>query len=645
VIWLNQQKKERKRVLIASNTKNLQEQIFYKEIPFVNEKLKLPFKAVLLKGRSNYICLTRWHRYLNALPQQLHVASRSAIIPIIIWLKHTHTGDISENNGFKLAMHRYIWNEICSEPGYCTTSVCQKYGGCFLGKARYDAFSSDVMIVNHSLLLADSAADNQILPEFNALIIDEAHNLEKNSYNYFAQRVNLPMLTYFLNGLYNGSIPERGLLVDITEIARQLKSLNKIEQHRLKIIEKIGDIKIAAEIFFRKIVSSKINKVSNSSKMFGIKRRYKDFSAEFPGFEIETSSLIYELSTCAALLTDLYNLMEEVCADYSDEYDEMRLRLINQKMMLEVYLETLRTVTTANNEALIFWYEIAANGKDNYVEIVCTPLNIATDIFEKVYGKVSSTVLTSATLQVAESFDYILTRSGLNLIEEHPVISRALGSPFFYNDQMAFYTYHQNEREVNEAFTTARLIKRLAGETGKGILVLFTSYSFLYEVYQLCLPAFMEMGITLLAQGQGASRTAILEQFRIEQNSVLFGTDSFWEGVDVIGSALEILVITKLPFPVPSEPIIEANVERLKNEDRDPFNEYYVPESVLKFRQGVGRLIRSINDVGVVINLDSRIDKKAYGRYFKKSLPVEPVSIMGEDELLAVVRKFFRIGK
>lgn len=645
VIWLNQQKKERKRVLIASNTKNLQEQIFYKEIPFVNEKLKLPFKAVLLKGRSNYICLTRWHRYLNALPQQLHVASRSAIIPIIIWLKHTHTGDISENNGFKLAMHRYIWNEICSEPGYCTTSVCQKYGGCFLGKARYDAFSSDVMIVNHSLLLADSAADNQILPEFNALIIDEAHNLEKNSYNYFAQRVNLPMLTYFLNGLYNGSIPERGLLVDITEIARQLKSLNKIEQHRLKIIEKIGDIKIAAEIFFRKIVSSKINKVSNSSKMFGIKRRYKDFSAEFPGFEIETSSLIYELSTCAALLTDLYNLMEEVCADYSDEYDEMRLRLINQKMMLEVYLETLRTVTTANNEALIFWYEIAANGKDNYVEIVCTPLNIATDIFEKVYGKVSSTVLTSATLQVAESFDYILTRSGLNLIEEHPVISRALGSPFFYNDQMAFYTYHQNEREVNEAFTTARLIKRLAGETGKGILVLFTSYSFLYEVYQLCLPAFMEMGITLLAQGQGASRTAILEQFRIEQNSVLFGTDSFWEGVDVIGSALEILVITKLPFPVPSEPIIEANVERLKNEDRDPFNEYYVPESVLKFRQGVGRLIRSINDVGVVINLDSRIDKKAYGRYFKKSLPVEPISIMGEDELLAVVRKFFRIGK
>ncbi|HNZ37512.1 MAG TPA: helicase C-terminal domain-containing protein, partial [Candidatus Marinimicrobia bacterium] len=180
---------------------------------------------------------------------------------------------------------------------------------------------------------------------------------------------------------------------------------------------------------------------------------------------------------------------------------------------------------------------------------------------------------------------------------------------------------------------------------GKGILVLFTSYNFMYEVYQLCLPTFIEMGITLLAQGQGASRTALLEQFRLEQNSVLLGTDSFWEGVDVVGPALEILVITKLPFPVPTEPIIEANVEKLKAEGQDPFNEYYVPESVLKFRQGVGRLIRSINDVGVVINLDSRIDKKAYGRYFKKSLPVEPISIVGEDELLAAVRKFFRIGK
>jgi len=645
VVWLNQQKKEKKRVLIASNTKTLQEQIFYKEIPFVSEKLGLPFRAVLLKGRSNYICLTRWHHYLNALPQQLHLAARSAIIPIIIWLKHTRTGDISENNGFKLNMFRYVWNEICSEPGYCTTSVCQKYGGCFLGKVRYNAVNSDVMVVNHSLLLADSAADNQILPLFNALIVDEAHNLEKNSYNYFAERVNLPMLNYFLTGLYNGSTPERGILVDLTEMARQLKFVDKIEPLRQMIIEKYSDVKIAAEAFFRKIVTQKFGAIANGQKSFGIKKRYKNFKQEFSDFENESSSLIYELSSFRTLLTDLNVKMEELCADYADEYDELRVRLLNQKLLIEMYLETLKTVTEADDDTLIFWYEIAANGKDTNVELVCTPLNIAGDIFEKVYQKVSCAVLTSATLQVAGSFDYVLSRSGLNLIEEHPVMSKALGSPFFYNDQMAFYTFHSDEREINEVFTTARLIKRLASETGKGILVLFTSYSFLRDVYQLCLPAFMEMGITLLAQGQGSSRTAILEQFRLEQNSVLFGTDSFWEGVDVIGSALEILIITKLPFPVPSEPIIEANVEKLKEAGQDPFNEYYVPESVLKFRQGVGRLIRSINDVGVVINLDGRVDKKAYGRYFKQSLPVDPVSIVGEDELLHAVRKFFRIGK
>jgi len=645
VVWLNQQKKEKKRVVIASNTKTLQEQIFYKEIPFVSEKLKLPFKAVLLKGRSNYICLTRWHRYLNALPQQLHLAARSAIIPIIIWLKHTRTGDIAENNGFNLAAHYYIWNEICSEPGYCTTSVCQKYGGCFLGKIRYHAMNADIMVVNHSLLLADSAADNQILPGFDALIIDEAHNLEKNSYNYFAQKVNLPTLIYFLNGIYSGSAPERGLLVDLAESAHQLKSLDKIEPLRQMILEKTSDVKIAAEVFFRKIVATKFNPANGNQKSFGIKKRYKDFSREFPNLEIETNNLIYELGTLWNLLGNLSNKMDEIWGDYAEEYDELQVRLMNQKIMVEAFLETLRKVTTANDDSHIFWYEIAPNGKNNTVEIVCTPLNIANDIFEKVYKNVSSAMLTSATLQVAGAFDYVLSRTGLNLIEDHNVVSRALGSPFFYNDQMAFFTYHQNDNEVNEAFITARLIKRLSSETGKGILVLFTSYNFMYEVYQLCLPTFIEMGITLLAQGQGASRTALLEQFRLEQNSVLLGTDSFWEGVDVVGPALEILVITKLPFPVPTEPIIEANVEKLKAEGQDPFNEYYVPESVLKFRQGVGRLIRSINDVGVVINLDSRIDKKAYGRYFKKSLPVEPISIVGEDELLAAVRKFFRIGK
>jgi Rad3-related DNA helicase len=505
--------------------------------------------------------------------------------------------------------------------------------------------NADLMVVNHSLLLADSAADNQILPGFDALIIDEAHNLEKNSYNYFAQKVNLPTLIYFLNGIYSGSAPERGLLVDLTEIARQFKCLDKIEPLRQMIIEKSSDVKIAAEAFFRKIVNTKFNPANGIQKSFGIKKRYKDFFYEFPDLEIETNGLIYELGTLRNLLDNLSNKMDEIWGDYAQEYDELQMRLMNQKIIAEEFLETLRKVTSANDDSFIFWYEIAPNGKNNTVEIVGTPLNIASNIFEKVYKHVSSAMLTSATLQVAGAFDYVLSRTGLNLIEDHNVVSRALGSPFYYNDQMAFFTYHQNDNEVNEAFIAARLIKRLSSETGKGILVLFTSYNFMYEVYQLCLPTFIEMGVTLLAQGQGASRTALLEQFRLEQNSVLLGTDSFWEGVDVVGPALEILVITKLPFPVPSEPIIEANVEKLKAEGQDPFNEYYVPESVLKFRQGVGRLIRSINDVGVVINLDSRIDKKAYGRYFKKSLPVEPISIVGEDELLAAVRKFFRIGK
>ena len=193
--------------------------------------------------------------------------------------------------------------------------------------------NADVMVVNHSLLLADSAADNQILPGFDALIIDEAHNLEKNSYNYFAQKVNLPTLIYFLNGIYSGSAPERGLLVDLAESAHQLKSLDKIEPLRQMILEKTSDVKIAAEAFFRKIVATKFNPANGNQKSFGIKKRYKDFSREFPNLEIETNNLIYELGTLWNLLGNLSNKMDEIWGDYAEEYDELQVRLMNQKIM------------------------------------------------------------------------------------------------------------------------------------------------------------------------------------------------------------------------------------------------------------------------------------------------------------------------
>ncbi len=645
VLWVEQGETEHRRVVIASNTKTLQEQIFYKEIPFVAEKLGLPFKAVLQKGRANYICLTRWYRYLAELPNNLHLSSRSSIIPLVIWLKHTKTGDISENNGFKINSNRHIWNEICSEPGYCTTNVCQKYDGCFLGRIRAEAFTAEVVVVNHSLLLADFAAENKILPDFEALIVDEAHNLEKNAYNYFAGRINLPMLTYFLNSLFNTATPERGFCVDLEAFLKHHKIKIDIAPDKLLIGEKISDVRLTAELFFRKIGTSKWTKVSEKVRNYGIKQRYKYFDEEFPDCLNELHGFITELNNLKMLLLELKDKLDKIDKENADDFEELLLRLTNLILQLESYIFTVQIVGKGDDDEQIFWYEISPIGKELFVELVCTPLDISQSLHSKIWQKVESVILTSATLQIANSFDYIISRTGLNLIESERLVTKTLGSPFRYREQMVFYTFHEARQDIDEARTAAEIITNLARETGCGILVLFTSYNYLREVYNLCLPAFIEIGATLLAQGMGGSRSAILEQFRLEKNSVLFGTDSFWEGIDVIGEALEILIITKLPFPVPTEPILEANSEKIKSDGGDAFNEYYVPESVLKFRQGVGRLIRATTDIGVVVNLDNRIDTRAYGRYFKQSLPVEPISVFGVDELIRSVKHFFKTGR
>ncbi|PIS27982.1 MAG: hypothetical protein COT43_07565 [Candidatus Marinimicrobia bacterium CG08_land_8_20_14_0_20_45_22] len=640
ILWLNGNGKDDNRVIVASNTKNLQEQIFYKEIPFISQELKLPFKAVLLKGRNNYICKTRWNRFLADIGNTLGFANRSAIIPIVIWMKHTKTGDISENNGFHVTNNFAIWKEICSEPGFCTTSVCQKYDGCYLGKIRHQSQDADIVIVNHSLLLADSASDSHALPDYSVLIVDEAHNLEKNAYTYFAEKINLPMLASLLNEISVGTTVERGIVKNVVDFCRQIKKLRDIEPIVEKIKDNVSDLRITTVSFFKKITSTHfINKNSNG-KNYGVKKRYKVFVDAFPNFEMETSTFATEMNNLYEKLVGLNEKMKTLVADFPELYDELNAKLTNTISELDFYRSTFKKVVNGNDEKMIFWYEIGASGRETTVELACTPLAVNTEIFEKVLKERQTTILTSATLKVADSFEYIGSRTGALFLDRESVQSVAVGSPFKYSDQMKFFTVSQQGGEIQPSVIASILI-RLAKEIQRGIMALFTSYSSLGDVYKLIAPTFKNLGITLLAQGHGGSRSSILDQFRAERNSVLLGTDSFWEGVDVIGNSLEILVITKLPFPVPSEPIIEANVEKFKEEGKNSFNEYYVPEAVLKFRQGVGRLIRSTSDIGIVINLDNRIDRMPYGRFFKECIPVTTETVAGEDELIQSVQQFF----
>jgi len=646
-IWLNiknnsKNNEEQTRFVIATNTKTLQEQIFFKEIPFIFRKLKIPFKAVLLKGRSNYVCLTRWKSFIAELEHKTQPYDRVAILPIIIWLQHTKTGDISENNGFSLKQNWRLWKEICSEPGYCTTNACKKDNGCYLGKIRQQAVFADIVIVNHSLLFADAAAENIILPGYTDLIIDEAHNIEKNAYTFFASSINYYTFNYLLNDIISSGSTKTGLLTDIKQISNQAKVQHKIILDIENVTELIENLRLTLISFFKNIASTLAMRISENEKRFGVKKRYKNFDLEFPRQKEKTGQFINEITSLIENLFKLISKLDKLLPEFPLVFDQIIVNMKNTIGNLEQYKSNLTILTDSNDSDMVFWYEMDGKNSEKSIEISCTPLNISETLYENLFKNLHSAILTSATLQISNSFDYLKQRTGVSYLDNDLLNMYAVGSPYSYADQMKFITYHPGNGQFSNYNTTSSLLVKLSERTEKGILVLFTSYGALRSVYQKVFHHYKKMGIKLLAQGYGTSRTALLDQFREEKKSVLFGTDSFWEGVDVVGDALQILIIDKIPFAVPSEPIVEANREEIQNQGKNAFMDYYLPEAILKFRQGVGRLIRSSTDSGIIIFLDNRIDTKRYGNMLKNSLPVETETEIGEQNLINSVCKHFK---
>lgn len=638
ILWNNKQN-EQKRIVITSNTKNLQEQIFRKEIPFVANSLNLPFSAVLLKGRKNYICLTRWNNLLNNIGERVHFSDRSALIPIVIWLKHTKTGDIAENNGFTVRYNWKSWSEICSESGYCTTSVCQKYNGCFIGKARFAAKKANLIVTNHSLLLANAAADNKVLPAYSSLIVDEAHNLEKNGYSFFADEVRQPTLLYLLNKFVHGK-KEYGLINNLRNFARQIKKLDKVDSDLTNIKDKIDDIKRTSKKFFREIITAQQKSMGSGKRYYRLKKRYKNFSSDFPGCS-SGHLLLEDLQSLLKMITGVTDRIAEFVANSPSIFEKMENEVMNIVTELQKFTTALDLILESNNEDRIFWFEIGRDNSANSVKLASTPLNIGNYLQDKVFKEVDSAVLTSATLRINDSFQYLIDRIGFDSETGENLIKTAVGSPFIFDEQMKFITYNPENGKTG-AGQTASLISNLSRETERGIMALFTSYRSLKKVYKLLEKQLKNDGISLMAQGFSGSRSTIIKKFRDKKHSILLGTSSFWEGVDVIGDALEILIIDKLPFPVPSDPIIEANSEKIEKNKGSSFYDYTIPETILKYRQGIGRLIRSSYDTGVLINLDERVVTKRYGRFFQKAIPVQNETMERESEIIVEVRNFLQ---
>ncbi|MCX7707823.1 MAG: hypothetical protein N2204_07430, partial [Anaerolineae bacterium] len=620
-----------------TNTINLQDQLFKKDLPDLQRILKdawsadPPFRAALLKGRGNYLCPRRFialESRPNLSDDELRMIAR-----VLVWLPTTATGDQGEL-ALPLPSDRFVWSQISAENEGCTLERCQRElgGRCFFYRARRQAEAAHIIVVNHALLMADAATENRVLPEYHHLIVDEAHHLEDAVTDQLSFRADSSAVNQLFAALYpvggragQGTARAAGLLADIEGVLRQRQVPAElaavVRDHILRTQADCDAAHMRLENFWQvmdEVVQAFRPQADNSE--YDLRIRITDAIRSQPVWvEVEVAwenvGVIWEtvLKELAALREGLALLAKsgfepEEIGRAIEELDTVAGRLSEMYAQMEAWV-------MKPEQNGVYWVEASPNaGRYRKVVLRSAPLHIGPLVQQHVFFRNDTVILTSATLRTAGSFEYIRDRLAA---QEADTVT--VGSPFDYKASTLLYLPTDLQEPNAPGFQTAveQTIVALAKALGGRTLVLFTSYAQLRRTAQAIIPPLTEAGITVLSQGTGSSRHQLLETFKAANRTILLGTRSFWEGVDVVGPALSALVLVKLPFAVPSDPIVAARSETFD----DPFYHYQVPDAILRFRQGFGRLIRSKTDRGVVVVLDRRIQSKQYGRLFLESLP------------------------
>jgi len=558
----------------------------------------------------------------------LGVADRKAIA-VFDTLTGTETGDVSENNGFSADRNPGLWSKFIAEDNYCPGRSCKFYKDCFLWRARNHAKDAHLVLVNHSLLFSDLVTDHTVLNEYVNVILDEAHNIEKVATEYLGAQITIWDFKETFQKLYSKERIETGILIQL----RKRIQLSEMENSQKELVFGHIDSSIPlintswtmAQGFFKELTAylrSIMPEMTSSD--YNMRFRYRSTDGIYAKLETYYTEINEYLNKLYNGIHDLLELFREIAADSFTYQKQMYQELLAQYTKLDSLRNNLHFLIQAEMEDWVYWFELPARTDSDDSRLFTVPLKISEILQEQFYSKLKSAVFTSATLTVGKKFDYFKERIGLNSLEPERLQTYYLDSPFDYARQVLILipSYFPDPRAANYRAALKEFLLQLQKEQRRGTLVLFTSYSMLNDVYQALSLSFESEQIPLLAQGISGSRHSIINEFKKNTHSFLLGTDSFWEGVDIPGNALEILLLTKIPFDVPSDPIIQAKAEMIEREGGNPFMDYTLPEAVIKFRQGFGRLIRSTSDTGVVIILDNRIIKKIYGRIFLESLPV-----------------------
>ncbi len=619
--------------IISCHTKHLQDQLFYKDLPRLAQALDVSLEAVMLKGRNNYICRTRLDWTIADSGNILSPVEAECLLPLIIWLEWTATGDMSECTGFWSFRQLRVAGMIRSEPGFCTTPLCSRHNGCFFGPLRRSAYRAQIIVVNHALLLSE-VSNPGILPPYKNLVVDEAHNLVKVAYSQFTLALDRTVIGTLVTRIdleASGSV----------RLNNRLKELVKLRPALERPLENLRRDKDQCLTANREFFKTYISEVQNRFKVnapYTEKKMLAELAAEFGSVHVELMQLSDALKEITFTLQRVEQELRTADNNSGDYLDIIQVFEQSRQQFAET-LEILTRLTQKQDRDWVYWlegrYRTGRSKKPELGLSICAaPINVAPDLVANLFSIVDSAVLTSATLRIDDSFNYFLNRTGLDNIELDNVVTREIDSPFHYDDQVKYLQLAGEMNRSKDPEYIADLVYRCHKHFNQRMMILFTSWSMLNGCYAALRQRPGGRDLPIFAQRSTASRFSLIKGMEETPNGILLGTDAFWEGVDLSGDLLEILIITKLPFDVPTEPIIKAYSEMLNQSGRNSFIEYSVPEAVIKFRQGFGRLIRSTTDEGIFIVLDERIVGKRYGNFFREAIPT-PMSVFHTvDELL-----------
>jgi len=603
------------RVVISTNTINLQDQLINKDVPDLRAALGVAINAVIMKGRANYLCPRRleiFRRRAVDTPDEIRVLAK-----VLVWLQTTETGDRNEIN-LNGPVEREVWLRLSSEDEGCSTESCLKKGGiCPFYRARQAAQSAHILIVNHALLLADLATGNRVLPDYDYLIVDEGHHLEDATTNALSFRITQAMIERAMKELGG---PTSGVLGrTLTDLEGVISPVDYASLNTL--IQQVTDLSFHFDVlvhqFFEAITQFLLEQRDGRPVgMYAQQVRILPATRTQPAWadvEATWDEAEHSLEPMVKLLGNLVQGIGELSEILSEDNQELLSNVSNLYRRLgEIQSNLNGLVFTANTET-IYWVEVSSNGKQ--LSLNAAPLHVGPLMQKYIWHEKTSVIITSATLTAAGEFDYLRGRLFAEDADE-----LAVGSPFDYESAALLYIANDipepSDRSGHQRAIEQGVLKLCLAIGGK-TLVLFTSYDQLKRTSKTISPLLARQDIRVYEQGEGASANTLLENFRTDERAVLLGTRAFWEGVDVPGEALSALVLTKLPFDVPSDPIVAARSETFD----DPFSQYSLPEAILRFRQGFGRLIRTQSDRGIVAVLDRRILTKRYGKLFIESLP------------------------